>query len=354
MARPGLPSLITLGLLLVARCGLASPSLHEEELLRDGVTVLRQVVDRALLADIADASNALIDSDATQHLQRDAFTGSLIPVTKSSAFLPLITHAPTLDALAAAGLGDARWLSGYVISKPPSSPSLGWHQDAWYWDEANAYGEAPVQLFAMFYLTNTSRDNGCLRAIPGSHRRPHALHGLLDAAHSEDVRGAEDWAAQPAHQTWDGEVDVAVDVGDVVVGDARVLHAAHANNSTERRTVITMWFMPRFSDYSREFRARTEGLHVHLAKDLYAEWPAAAVAAAAPYLPISRPVGEVAVVSDGDEYDHNLDAMVRAPGWTGTDAASARAYQSWRRAAAPRGWLRRARGALARVLPGRK
>ena len=35
MARPGLPSLITLGLLLVARCGLASPSLHEEELLRD-------------------------------------------------------------------------------------------------------------------------------------------------------------------------------------------------------------------------------------------------------------------------------------------------------------------------------
>jgi len=95
--------------------------------------VLRQVVDRALLADIAAASNALIDSDATQHLQRDAFTGSLIPVTKSSAFLPLITHAPTLDALAAAGLGDARWLSGYVISKPPSSPSLGWHQDAWYW-----------------------------------------------------------------------------------------------------------------------------------------------------------------------------------------------------------------------------
>ena len=43
-----------------------------------------------------------------------------------------------------------------------------------YWDEATAYGEAPVQLFAMFYLTNTSRDNGCLRAIPGSHRRPHA------------------------------------------------------------------------------------------------------------------------------------------------------------------------------------
>ena len=148
MARPGLPSLITLGLLLVAR---SSPSRRSSSSWSDGVTVLRQVVDRALLADIADASNALIDSDATQHLQRDAFTGSLIPVTKSSAFLPLITHAPTLDALAAAGLGDARWLSGYVISKPPSSPSLGWHQDAWYWDEANAYGEAPVQLFAMFY-----------------------------------------------------------------------------------------------------------------------------------------------------------------------------------------------------------
>ena len=40
--------------------------------------------------------------------------------------------------------------------------------DGWYWDEDVAYAKYPVQLFAMYYLTDTRRENGCLRVIPGS------------------------------------------------------------------------------------------------------------------------------------------------------------------------------------------
>jgi hypothetical protein len=39
-------------------------------------------------------------------------------------------------------------------------------QDGWYWDEDCAYEKYPVQLFAMYYLTDTTRANGCLRVIP--------------------------------------------------------------------------------------------------------------------------------------------------------------------------------------------
>ena len=107
-------------------------------------------------------------------------------------------------------------MSGYIISKPPHSPSLGWHQDGWFWDEEAGYGEHPSQLFAMIYLTNTSRRNGCLRVLPGTHRAEHPLHRKLGAAHSDAVRGVEEWEAAPEHADADGEADVAVAAGDRV------------------------------------------------------------------------------------------------------------------------------------------
>ena len=38
-------------------------------------------------------------------------------------------------------------------------------------------------------------------------------------------------------------VDVHADIGDFIVGDARCLHSAHPNQSDERRTCITLWYL---------------------------------------------------------------------------------------------------------------
>merc|ERR1711972_1164772 len=98
------------------------------------------------------------------------------------------------------GLPAQRWLSGFLISKPPKSPSLGWHQDGWYWDEAVAYASSPMQIFVMFYLTDTSTENGCLRVLPGTHLRPHPLHAQLGRAHSSEVRSdTREWQDAPEH-----------------------------------------------------------------------------------------------------------------------------------------------------------
>src|SRR3546814_3194700 len=40
----------------------------------------------------------------------------------------------------------------------------------------------------MIDLTDTTRENGCLRVIPGSHRHDHPLHHL-EAAHSAELQG---------------------------------------------------------------------------------------------------------------------------------------------------------------------
>ena len=48
---------------------------------------------------------------------------------------------------------------------------------------------------------------------------------------------------------------MAVTAGDLVVGDSRVLHAAHANTTGRRRTVLTTWYLPRYDELSERLRA---------------------------------------------------------------------------------------------------
>ena len=53
----------------------------------------------------------------------------------------------------------------------------------------------------------------------------------------------------------DEAIDVPVKAGDLVVGDSRLLHSAHGNDSDERRTVITLWYFPEFDHLPDSIRA---------------------------------------------------------------------------------------------------
>ena len=50
-------------------------------------------------------------------------------------------------------------------------------------------------------------------------------------------------------------MDVPVKAGDLVIGDARLLHAAHANKSHARRTNITLWYYPDFANLPEPIQA---------------------------------------------------------------------------------------------------
>lgn len=131
---------------------------------------------------------------------------------------------------------------------------LFWHYDWFAWDDPVSYAPEPGQIFAMYYLQDTQPENGCLRAIPGSHRRPNPLHLLLDEPHSAALTAAQDMQA-PEFSTRPDEVDVAVRAGDLVLGDARLLHAAHANSSEHRRSLITIWYQPDFDGLPEAVKA---------------------------------------------------------------------------------------------------
>lgn len=180
------------------------------------------------------------------------YTGSLLNLTGSPAFVDLLTSTRT-GALAPLGepYASSCFMNGYVISKPGRGRRLYWHQDWWGWDRVESYHERAPMFAMMTYLTETaaparsdgSDGNGCLRVIPGTHRKRHRLHNRVPDAHGDAISfGSMDGPA------FDYEVEGAVDVpmkpGDAAIVDVRVLHATRDNNTDERRSMITCWWVP--------------------------------------------------------------------------------------------------------------
>ena len=229
-------------------------SAKRAQLLRDGYCLFARILDEPMLRRLREATDRVVESQSEDHLRAHRSQGSLIDVRSDPFLAELVAHEKALAALAELGFDSPRWASGYIISKPPYSPPLYWHQDWWGWNDPESYSDKPQQLFLMYYLVDTHRENGCLRVIPGTHRRRHPLHaqGII---HDDAQKLAAQELTNPVFQTTPDEVDVPVRAGDLVIGDSRIFHAAHANRSNERRTVITLWYYPRFDAMSEPLRA---------------------------------------------------------------------------------------------------
>jgi hypothetical protein len=106
----------------------------------------------------------------------------------------------------------------------------------------------------IIYPTDTCRENGCLRVISGAHLPENPLHAELACPYTPALAEASDLACVE-FQPQPDEVDACVTAGDMVVGDSRILHAAHANRTDRRRTVITLWFHPFAADLPPTVRA---------------------------------------------------------------------------------------------------
>lgn len=234
-----------------------------DQLDRDGFCLLEGIIEDDMLARLRAVTDGVLARQEAAHFARQRAQGSLIRVTEDPFMARLIAYPPILEALAALGFADPKWGSGFIISKPPKSPPLFWHQDARFWNDPISYTPRTIQCFLMIYLVDTTRHNGCLRLIPGSHLKRHRLHDTLPDAHEEDLSRADD-LANLAFQRAEGEVDVPVKAGDVVMGSARLLHAAHGNQSDKRRTNITLWYYP-------DFAKLPEPIQAYLADT---DWPA--------------------------------------------------------------------------------
>ena len=226
---------------------------------RDGFYVFKNILDDTFIDRLNDVSNAVLAQQEAAHFTRNRTTGSMVLIDwamayRHAAMAELIAHPNALAALAQLGFSAPKFGHGRIISKPPRSPQLFWHEDGRFWDDPVSYTPQPIQAFLMYYLTDTTPENGCLRVIPGSHLNRHPLHNIISPKHTDDLATYAD-PTDPGFSKVDEEVDVPVKAGDLVLGYGSLLHASHGNQSDERRTVLTMWYYPDFIDLPERTQA---------------------------------------------------------------------------------------------------
>ena len=215
---------------------------------KNGYIIFKNIIDDANIDNLKEISDQILNYQNKEHFKDNYTTGSMVMidwvlVEKYKVLGDLIVNHKVINKLYELGFNQPKFGHGRIISKPPKSPRLFWHEDGRFWNDPLSYTNQPIQCFIMYYLTDTSRNNGCLRVIPGSHRKRHELHDQALERHNDDLRtyvNPKDIQFQDA----EGEIDVCLNAGDAVMGYANMFHASHANKSDNKRTVLTLWYYP--------------------------------------------------------------------------------------------------------------
>ena len=211
------------------------------QMLDDGFCVIENVVSESFLKDVRDETERLI---AVHEEPADlVYQGQHIGVKREDNPLidKLLSWAPSYQALDELGFGDFKTSGSIIIlTKEPKGPPLYWHQDWMRWKDPLSLSPWPQTIFLNYYLTDTTVENGCLKVIPGTHRRRVRLHDKLVPAHEQGARFIEQ-----DHPTMFGDdpeqLYVPIKAGSLVLAGARLLHAAGRNVTDERRTLVLAW-----------------------------------------------------------------------------------------------------------------
>jgi hypothetical protein len=230
---------------------------HRQQLMDVGCTVIKGVWDDDFTSEMRDWSNAIIDENPPDEKFR--FQGSDIHVFTeerwdrrvhlelSSTRMPdanaarIIDHPTQTQVCKDMGFGltaAQEWV--IMLSKPPGGLQCYWHQDYINWNSPEALTPWSTVISFGYYLSDTNRNNGCLRVIPGSHRHRHELHDLIPPPHASEIQQMTDLSS-PTFSEHPDAINIEVSAGDMVLVDARLLHSTWDNISEERRTLLLVW-----------------------------------------------------------------------------------------------------------------
>lgn len=118
-----------------------------------------------------------------------------------------------------------------------------WHQDGEYW---------PVEPLATcsvwIALDDATRDNGCLRFLPGSHAsQTLAPHHFSDA---KDISLPLELDADSYNEA--DAVYIELEAGQISLHDVYLMHGSEANLTDQPRRGMTLRYMPTTSIYRRD------------------------------------------------------------------------------------------------------
>jgi ectoine hydroxylase-related dioxygenase (phytanoyl-CoA dioxygenase family) len=182
------------------------------------------IYGRILTADELEEARARVDQVIRERPAGQRPESIEGPHTDDSYFLRLAAHPRFLDVIEQF-LGPNIVLFGSTIIAKPAGDGrpVPWHQDTPYWPLT------PMRAITLWLAVDDStRENGCMRVIPGSHLRGRAEHRRVDT--QTYVLGLQ---AQGVDE--DSTVDLELSAGECSLHDPATLHGSEPNTSTRRR-----------------------------------------------------------------------------------------------------------------------
>jgi hypothetical protein len=197
------------------------------------VDEMRAALDRL----IADNPGVRPEKLVSAHLE-----GGKEGVKGSRAFLDLAQDAELVELISDAIGGDVILWGCQVFCKPGGDGlETPFHQDGHYW---------PIRPLATctawIALDPSTRANGCLRVVPGSHRDkklfPHMREDREDLVLTNRIQAFDESTA----------VDIELEPGQMSLHDIYMIHGATVNHSPMRRAGVAIRYMPGSSVFDRE------------------------------------------------------------------------------------------------------
>ena len=216
---------------MISEFRLENPGGMREAFDRDGAVVVRGVLEDRLVAEI----NRHIDWLIERHPElRPERLGHRL-IAGDPFWVRFLGDERLLDVAEALVGQDVAFFAADYIAKPPGDGlPVCWHQDGRYWPLE------PMEVVTVWFAaTPSTRENGCVQVIPGSHRL-----GPLAHVSEEGRPGLLSLAADPELFDESRAVHLELDPGDVSVHHPLLLHGSDPNTSGEWRRGGSIQYMP--------------------------------------------------------------------------------------------------------------
>ena len=145
------------------------------------------------------------------------------------------SRSGTPRTLPITGPNFALWSSHFISKDPFTGRATPWHEDSAYWQDRLDKHDGIVTVWLA--LDRSSRENGCMRVIPGTHHNGFSNYAPVD--HKENTFGRE----IPDEIDESRAVYFELKPDECSLHDARIMHGAMPNTSPHRRCGYTMRYM---------------------------------------------------------------------------------------------------------------
>ena len=204
----------------------------------DGYVIPHFRLDDAVLEQIKDTHHRLL----SRHPEFTDYCPAVLAF--DTGFLNVARMPGILDMVEQLiGPDFALWNSSFFAKPARVGTKTPWHQDGEYWPIR------PLATCSVWIAVDAaSTENGCLRVIPGSHRRrelgKHDFNGADGLSLPLEIRADEFDDARAR--------DIVLDTGQVSLHDIYLIHGSEPNRSDKPRRGMTLRYMPTTSVYRRD------------------------------------------------------------------------------------------------------